>query len=319
MTIQILGDLIADVSMRLTAFPIEAQNLHRLSYFAVGPGGACNVAIMAARFGLKVSGLGELGADVMGEVVRDGLQKEGVLVDQMMMDASRSTPVAGVMVDQQGEPGYLGYPGKLALRKLPESWKDAIAKAELLFADGWAETPSIAEMVLEAFTLAKEAGVPVLFDPGPGNPDAEMNENAWMQEAIALSQVVLLNRDEAKRLTNQADDEAMIQRLHSMGPEFVVMKRGKDGLLLYRGDERVDAPGFSVQAIDKTGAGDSVTGAVMYGFQKKLPLDKLAVLANATGAAKVMKLGTGHSMPTMQEIAAVLEANGYKAKEYLPS
>ena len=61
--IQVLGDLIADISMRLPAFPVQARDIHRLSYLEVGPGGACNVAIMAARFGLAVGCLGEIASN----------------------------------------------------------------------------------------------------------------------------------------------------------------------------------------------------------------------------------------------------------------
>ena len=38
--IQILGDLIADISMRLPQFPVQAKDIHRLSYLEVGPGKA---------------------------------------------------------------------------------------------------------------------------------------------------------------------------------------------------------------------------------------------------------------------------------------
>jgi sugar/nucleoside kinase (ribokinase family) len=58
---------------------------------------------------------------------------------------------------------------------------------------------------------------------------------------------------------------------------------------------------------------------MIYGMTAGMDLERLSVLANATGAAKVQKHGTGHNMPTLKEIAAVLEANGYNAKDYLPS
>src|SRR3989337_1035661 len=68
-TILILGDLIADINMRLPKFPVQARDIHRLSYMEVGPGGACNIAIMAARFGLQVSAVGEVGDDGFGLLV----------------------------------------------------------------------------------------------------------------------------------------------------------------------------------------------------------------------------------------------------------
>jgi 2-dehydro-3-deoxygluconokinase len=163
--------------------------------------------------------------------------------------------------------------------------------------------------------MARAAKVPTFFDPGPGNPDIDNN---WQLDAIRQSSVVLMNRREAKRLTNLDDDEAVVRALQKLGAEMVLLKRGEEGLLAARGSERVQAPGLDVEAKDATGAGDSVAGAMIYGVLHKLPLEKLAVLANATGAAKVQNIGTGHNMPTLQQISDLMRANGFEPREYLP-
>lgn len=313
--IQILGDLIADISMRLPHFPVQAGDIHRLSYLEVGPGGACNVAIMATRFGVTVGALGEIGDDGFGLVVREGLKREGVDVSHLLVTPGAETPVAGVVVDQAGEPAYLGHPGSLQVNAFLERWTEPIQQADGLFADGWAEHEYIPAMLLQGFELAQQAGVPVYFDPGPGNPDVK---NDWWQDAIALATVVLLNRGEARRITGQDEEDAMLDALLEMGASLVVLKRGADGLSLGRAEERQRVDGFQVQARDATGAGDSVAGAVLYGMQRGLALRDLGALANATGAAKVQKLGTGHNMPSLEEIALVLENNGLDPAVFLP-
>ena len=68
----------------------------------------------------------------------------------------------------------------------------------------------------------------------------------------------------------------------------------------------MSAPAYPVSVVDATGAGDSVAGAVIYGWLKRLPLPALAKLANAAGAAKVQKRGTGHNVPSRDEVRAVL-------------
>lgn len=314
--IQVLGDLIADISMRLPHFPVQAKDIHRLSYLEVGPGGACNIAIMAARFGLSVGGLGEVGDDGFGLVVREGLKREGVDVSRLVVTPSAKTPVAGVVVDQAGEPAYLGHPGSLVVRDFRPEWLESVQTADALFADGWAEHEAIPAMILKGFELAGKTDVPVFFDPGPGNPDVD---SAWMQDALARSTVVMLNRGEANRLTGQTDEEGMVRAILDMGVQLVVLKRGVEGLMMAQGEERYFSHGYKVQNRDATGAGDSLAGAMLYGMHRGMDLERLSVLANATGAAKVQKLGTGHNMPTMEEIAAVLSANGHAAADYLPT
>lgn len=316
MKVLVLGDLIADISMRLTKFPVQARDIHRLSYMEVGPGGACNVAIMAARFGVEVGVLGEVGDDGFGLVVREGLRREGIDVKDLVVTKTAHTPVAGVVVDETSEPGYLGYPGSLRERNLLSQWMQAIQGGQAFFADGWAEYEETPAMLLAGFDVARAAGLPTFFDPGPGNPDID---NKWQLEAISKSTVVLMNRREAKRLTDLDDDEAVVRVLQQLGAELILLKRGEQGLLAARGDERVQAPGLDVEAKDATGAGDSVAGAMIYGVLHELPLEKLAVLANATGAAKVQNIGTGHNMPTLAQIAVLLQANHHDPATYLPA
>lgn len=302
-TLVILNDLIADLSLRISQFPIAATDLPKVSYIDLGPGAACNVAIMAARLGLHVLGLGEVGVDRFGQVVREGLGREGIDISHFVYSPETRTPVAGVVVDEATEPAYLGYPGQLHLTALPSSWRAAIGGAQALFTDGWAEHEGVAAIGLEGLQAAAEAGVPTFFDPGPGNPAID---NSWHRQAVAQATVVLVNEEEAQRLTGEADGLAAAHALLDMGCQWAIVKRGPAGCLLLNRNGLALSPGFPVAAVDATGAGDSLAAAVIYGYLKRMDLDALAVLANATGAAKVQKHGTGHNMPMLAEITAVL-------------
>jgi sugar/nucleoside kinase (ribokinase family) len=52
-----------------------------------------------------------------------------------------------------------------------------------------------------------------------------------------------------------------------------------------------------------------MTGAVIYGYLQGLTLEQLSLLANAAGAVKVQKRGTGRNLPTMDEIRQLLIDN----------
>ncbi len=306
----ILCDLIADLALHIESFPVNATDLKKLTYVELGPGGACNAAIMARRLGLPVLCLGEVGEDRFGAAVLRGLAAERIDTSRVIVDAAVRTPVAGVLVDPAAEPAYLGYPGTLRLADMPDSWQPVLRGAGAVYADGWAEHAGGAALILAAFRIAQEAGIPTFFDPGPGNPALD---NAWHLAAAALATVVLVNADEAERLTGSADPAAAAQALLVNGAALAVVKRGADGCLLARGQEVVSAPAYPVAVVDATGAGDSVAGAVIYGWLKGLGLPILGKLANATGAAKVQKRGTGHNVPTRGEVRAVLERFGEAA------
>ncbi len=300
----VLGDLVADVSLRIPHFPIQARSQYALNYVEVGPGGACNVAIMAARFRLPVSCLGEVGSDQFGALILQGLKHEGIDTTNVLLTEEAATPVAGVVVDVEGEPTYLGFRGHLTCKTLPEAWRVQIESAAALFSDGWIEYPEAANLILDAFRAARRIGVPTFFDPGPGNPNVD---NHWHREAAALATVLLANEAEAGRLTGITEPTAAARDIVQHGSQIVIVKRGEAGCLLVTDREVIASPGLAVRLQDATGAGDSVAGAVIYGYLKGLSLDELGMLANATGAAKVEKLGTGRNMPTLSEIRSIME------------
>jgi len=303
----ILGDILADYAIRVEQLQLEPKDLQRVSYLALGPGGACNVAIMAAHLGLDVAALGEVGDDLFGEIVLEGLSEEGVDVSGVIISPGARTPVANVLVDERGEPAYLGFPGSLQVMSLPEAWTPVISAAQALYADGWADHEGVPAVVLTALRVARGAGVPTFFDPGPGNPKID---NAWHSEAAALATVLLATEDEARRLSGEADPVNSARVLLGRGTQLAVIKRGMAGAFLLTADDLHIAPGLPVVARDATGAGDSLAAAIIYGSLRRFDLQTLGDIGNATGAAKVLKLGTGHNMPTVAEVNEMLRRFG---------
>jgi 2-dehydro-3-deoxygluconokinase len=274
--ILILGDLLADLSLRIESFPVQAGGMQRLTYFDLGPGGAANTAIAAARLGLSVGQLGEIGDDRAGRWVLDDLRAEGIDVSDVIAGGQATTPVAGVIVDASGEPAYLGFPGRQYLPSLPATWAVRIQKSEALFADGWVDHTRQADLILEGLKVARSAGVPSFFDPGPGNPALD---SAWHGEACRRATVVLATEDEAQRISGRTDPVESAEALLALGPELVVIKRGVAGCFLVRKDEVHLAAGLPVEARDATGAGDSLDAAVIDGFLRRLPLASMGALA----------------------------------------
>ena len=303
-----------DLSLRIAQFPVRAEDMQLLEGLDLGPGGAANVAIVAARLGLEVGCMGEIGDDLFGKVLLDGLRREAIDTTLVQVTLSGRTPVAGVLTDALGEPAYLGFPGQLTLAHLVPAWRDAIRRAEALFADGWIDAGSGADLVLEGLLAARAADVPTFFDPGPGNPRHPAD---WRRLAAELATVVLGTESQIAALYDGLEAREVAGRLLAANARLVVIKRGAQGSLLLQPNRSLEAPAFPVQLVDATGAGDSLDAAVLFGVLRGLELPDLADLGNAAGAAKVGKWGTGHNLPTLAEIRKVLTDNGRTAS-YLP-
>jgi sugar/nucleoside kinase (ribokinase family) len=306
--------LLLDLSLRIAGFPVRAEDMQLLEGLDLGPGGAANVAIVAARLGLDVGCMGELGDDLFGRVLLDGLRQEAIDTALVHVNPAGRTPVAGVLVDAAGEPAYLGFPGQLTLGHLLPAWQDAIRQAEALYADGWIDFAGGADLVLEGLHAARASDVPAFFDPGPGNP---RHRRDWLRQAADLATVVLGTETQIAALFDGLDARQAAACLLAESAQLVVIKRGAQGSVLMHADRVLEAPAFRVPLVDATGAGDSLDAAILFGYLAGLPVPDLADLGNAAGAAKVQKWGTGHHLPTLAEIRKVLTDNGHTAG-YLP-
>lgn len=92
--------------------------------------------------------------------------------------------------------------------------------------------------------------------------------NFWMDNAlddllkvIAKVDVITINDEEARQLTGEYSLVAAAQKIKEMGPEYVVIKKGENGALLFHKEEVFFAPALPLKEVfDPTGAGDSFAG-----------------------------------------------------------
>lgn len=305
--ITVFGDIIADLALRVPTLPIAPGSLSWADAASVGPGGACNTAIQAVRLGMEVAVVGEVGDDGIGVVVVHGLGSAGIDTSAVVVSEGGETPVAGIIVGAGEEAAYVGYRGTLRVGALTDDWRRRIRASDAVFANGWVVNDSGGPMVLEVFSHARSAGVPVFFDPGPGSPDLD---NSWHTDAARRATVVMATEAEATRITGCPGTDDAARTLLEWGAELAVVKRGSGGCLLARAGELVLSPSLPVQVVDTTAAGDAVDAAVIRGYLQAWSLEEIGVIANAVGAAKVTRAGTGLSMPTRDEICAVLARFG---------
>lgn len=82
-----------------------------------------------------------------------------------------------------------------------------------------------------------------------------------LQKVIERVDILLVNDNEAKMLTDETNITLAAAKLMAWGPRVVVIKRGEHGALLFTKDFVFSAPGMPLaQIVDPTGAGDSFAG-----------------------------------------------------------
>ena len=85
-----------------------------------------------------------------------------------------------------------------------------------------------------------------------------------LKEAISKVDVLTINDEEARQLSGEYSLLTAAEKIQSMGPRFLIIKKGEHGALLFHGKEMFYAPALPLAFVkDPTGAGDTFAGGFM--------------------------------------------------------
>ena len=161
----VVGSSNIDLTFRTTCLPRPGETLaaHR---FQLGFGGkGANQAVMAARLGARVAVVTRVGRDTFGPQTVENYRREGIDTTHLLFDDERPSGVASITVDDEARNCILVMPGA-NLGLSPDDVRaaaDTVRAADVLLCQ--LEVPQ--ETTLEAFRVAKAAGVRTILNPAP--------------------------------------------------------------------------------------------------------------------------------------------------------
>jgi sugar/nucleoside kinase (ribokinase family) len=225
------------------------------------PSGAPAIFIdQAAKFGQPAAIIGCVGNDDFGRVNLDRLRRDGVNVEGVRIDPEAATGSAFVRYRPDGSRAFVynikhSASGNIVL--------DAAARAVLDRSDhlhvmGTALfSSSIVEVVLRAAEAIKARGGTISFDP---NLRPEMLKLPGILEACETlfrsCDLFLPSGVELYLFTSAKEETGAIEEIFAHGIEAIVHKRGAEGAGYFDFTNRLTQPGFEVEELDPTGAGD---------------------------------------------------------------
>jgi fructokinase len=298
--------------------------------FTKAPGGApANVAVGLARQGVSTGFIGRVSSDGFGELLRDLLKKENIDTSSTVMDPNANTRMAYVVTTTTGD------------RKLAEFSRISCADAQLNESDlkeeqfksasilHFGSISLIAEPCKTATTRAKEYakkhGLLISYDPNVRLglwPSPEACRKAIL-ETLQWADIVKINLDELDFLTGSREQEAAerLRQEHNIPLLIITLDAHGSQFITAKGTRTV--PGFKIQLVEATGAGDGFVSGVLAGLLphiknatnrrqalQELELDTLEQIfkrANAVGAITCTRAGAIPALPKITEIDAFLE------------
>lgn len=252
-------------------------------------------AVQAARLGMQCAAIGSVGDDAFGECLRNQLEEDGINPEFVRILPDQTTGVAFVAYNADGTRNFVFSIGAGA--SLPETLLNPVLFEELRCLHLMGSTLALSEQAMStgktALQLAKSAGAKFSFDPNL-RPELMSVETArtTLRPFIEAADVLIPTEEELLSLTECKTVDTAIKALMRTNPtQIVVVTQGKAGCTVYHGDTVAYVPGFCVEEVDPTGAGDCFDAGFLSGWLNGKDLYESARLANACGALAVMKQG----------------------------
>ncbi|MGL5423151.1 ribokinase [Serratia sp. IR-2025] len=301
----VLGSINADHILNINQFPQPGETVIGQQYKVAFGGKGANQAVAAGRSGADIAFIACVGADDIGERIRQQLATDRIDTQPIEAIADSTTGVALIFVNAEGE-NVIGIDAGANAAVTPEylnRYRQRVIDADALLM----QLESPLETVIAAAKLAKQHQTQVILNPAPA---CELPD-----ELLAMVDMITPNETEAQRLTgiavnNDADAERAANILHDKGIGCVIITLGSRGVWLSENGKGKLVPGFKVKAVDTIAAGDTFNGALVTALLEGKVMSDAVRFAHAAAAIAVTRPGAQPSVPWREEIDAFLQQQG---------
>ncbi|WP_405609019.1 5-dehydro-2-deoxygluconokinase [Streptomyces sp. NBC_01511] len=273
-------------------------------------GSATNVAVAAARHGLRSSVTTGVGDDPFGGFVRTALRGFGVDDRHVVTVPGAQTPVVLCEIFPPDDfPLYFYRPDAPDLR-ITENDLDteALRRARVVWITGSGLSAEPSRGSTLRAVADREPGTDTVFDLDwrPMFWDDPDQAPGHYARALEHCTVAVGNRDEVEVAVGTRDPDRAADLLLERGVRLAVVKLGPAGVLARTATESVVVPPVPVDVVNGLGAGDAFGGALVAGLVAGLPLARVLEIANAAGAIVASRHSCADAMPTPEEIDLLL-------------
>ncbi len=293
-----LGLNATDTVMTVPKFPALGGKVRVVGASMQAGGQMATAMVTCSRLGLKVRYIGKVGDDPGGRFQLDSLRREGFEMGHIKLMRGVPTQYGYIIVDQATGERTIFWDRDARLTVQPEEITPAaITSARLLHLDG-----CDVDSALVAARVARRARIPVVADLDTVYKNVE-KLFPYIDYLIASTQflpAVTGHADPFKVLENMAS----VYHVRTPG-----MTLGRDGALVYHEGRFLYSPGFVVETVDTTGAGDVFHGAFSYALLAGWEITRALDFSNAMAALNCTVLGARGGIKSQAE-AEQLMATG---------
>lgn len=301
----VVGSLNSDLVVGVERMPEPGETVLGTSLERHPGGKGLNQAVAAARLGATVAMVGAVGSDEAGAWLRDVAATEGIDTAHITtLDGPSGT--AFIEVDDRGQNRIVVIPGAndaLDAEHVTHAIRELAPRhgAAVVLMQGEIPLPAIEA----ALRVGSEVGATTILNPAPVR-DYPM---------LGRADIVVPNEHEAAQITGletatTVDATEAARTLVDRGARTAIITRGARGSLWSTGSAGGTVGAFRVVAIDTVAAGDAFCGGLAAAIAQGASLTDAMRRASAAGALAASRTGAVPSLPTLEELEALLESQG---------
>ena len=303
MKLAVVGSMNLDITLVVERMPVLGETLRSRGTVQAPGGKGANQAVAAARSGAEVAMFGQVGNDPYAAIVKNNFLANGINIDGILTDPKAATGLAFIFVEGADNRIILasGANDTFSARQV-QSLRDQILACDAVLLQNEIRVETIAQ------TLALCKGqIPIFLNPAPAI--------AYPEGLLAGVDYFTPNQLEYEfyahqQLDSLADLEAGLNCLKGMGVREPLITLGTRGVAYLEAGQARIVPGFRVDAVDSTGAGDTFSGCFAYRRMVGDDLPTAIRYAQAAAALACTKLGAQAAIPMAGEVWRFLEQNG---------
>lgn len=251
---------------------------------SMAPGGsAANTIHALSKMGIESGFISFIGKDEIGKFFENSMSSVGVKSYLFHSDTASGT--ARTIISADGERTFatnLGASLELNERVITS---DIFKQWDYCYVEGYliANKP----VFVKTISTAKACGCKVILDLASYNVVEENRD--FLNELLPQIDIIFANEEEAKALTLMSAEESLHYIAEKV--EIAVVKVGKNGSLIKRGNEVVQIGCNKIDVVDTTGAGDMYAAGFLYGLINDYDLESCGIIGNHLAESIIQVIG----------------------------
>jgi sulfofructose kinase len=296
MTVACVGITVLDRVFRVETLPSHGGKFVARDYFEIGGGPAATAAVAVSRLGLPVEFIGRVGSDDVASAIMREFDHYGVGHGFTRIIDKATSSFSAILVDDAGERMIINYQDSTLSRSA--DWLETVdfSLFETVLCDvRWHEGAAY------ALREAQKLGTPSVLDADITPQD--------ISDLVALADHVAFSEPGLAKFSHIDDLLSGLRIAQTRTDGKVYVTAGAKGCYWLEDGQLQHAPGFKVEVLDTTGAGDVFHGAFAYALAKGMNTRATARFASAVAALKCTKMGGREGIPDLDTVTAFLANN----------